>query len=172
VEEGRFRDDLYYRLAVFPIRVPSLAERPGDIPALARAFVEADGVKQGRPLRLDEDAVAKLMRAAWPGNVRQLRNVLERAVILADGDEIGPGHLDDLEPPAPAPSGVSAPGGDERTLLEIGRAAQRTAETRAILAALEDTGGNRAEAARRLGVSYKTLWSKLKEYELGEETKG
>jgi DNA-binding NtrC family response regulator len=172
VEEGRFRDDLYYRLAVFPIRVPALSERREDVPVLARAFMEEEAAKQGRALRLTEDAEDKLEAAAWPGNVRQLRNVVERAVILTDGDEIGAEHLDDLEPPVPAPSGVSAPPGQELTLLEIGREAQRRAESKAILATLEATGGNRAEAARRLGVSYKTLWSKLKEYELGEEAKG
>jgi len=171
VEEGRFRDDLYYRLAVFPILVPPLAERREDVPGLARAFVKQEAAKQGRALRLTEDAEVKLAAAAWPGNVRQLRNVVERAVILADGDEIDAEHLDDLEPPVPAPSGVPAPGADGRTLLEIGRDAQRRAESEAILGALEETRGNRAEAARRLGVSYKTLWSKLKEYELGEEAR-
>ncbi|MCA9753021.1 MAG: sigma-54-dependent Fis family transcriptional regulator, partial [Gemmatimonadetes bacterium] len=178
VEEGRFRDDLYYRLAVFPIRIPSLGERREDIPLLARRFVQEEAAKQGRALTLTADAEARLGEAAWPGNVRQLRNVVERAVILADADEIDASCFDDLEPAEPAPAGVgdepraARSGEDGRTLLEIGRDAQRRAESRAILEALEATGGNRTEAARRLGISYKTLWAKCKEYELGEEAKG
>jgi DNA-binding NtrC family response regulator len=171
VREGRFRDDLYYRLNVFPIRMPPLRDRPEDVCSLATTFVREVGESLDRPrLVLSEDAVARLTRFGWPGNVRQLRNVIERAVILADGDEIRAEHLTgvmDGDPEVASGKGDDAVLPEGTTLLDVGRDAQRKAEAEAIHRALEVTGGNRTEAARRLGVSYKTLWSKLKEYELG-----
>ena len=169
VREGRFRDDLFYRLNVFPIRMPPLRERPEDVAPLARMFLRKAASDLDRPgLEITEAAVDRLVRAEWPGNVRQLGNVIERGAILADDDLILPEHLDvpgrGPEPEA-ASSRDSLPEG--ATLLEVGRDAARRAESEAILAALETTGGNKTEAARRLGISYKTLWSKLKEYQLG-----
>ncbi|MFN8177239.1 MAG: sigma-54 dependent transcriptional regulator [bacterium] len=166
VREGRFREDLFYRLHVFPIRVPSLRERPGDVARLAEAFLEEARTKEKRPaLRLTEAAMAALGAHLWPGNVRELKNAIERAVILAEGDAIGAEHLPALG--AATPAGAASE--EDLPLLEVGRRAQREAEHRAIRRALEASGGNRTEAAKRLGVSYKTLWSKLKEFEIGEE---
>jgi DNA-binding NtrC family response regulator len=166
VHDGSFREDLFYRLNVFPIRLPSLRERPGDVEPLAAAFVAEEAGKHSRPgLRLGREAADVLRQADWPGNVRQLRNVIERAAILAEGDEIGPEHFEDVERRgASAGAGELLPAGV--TLKDVGKEAARRAEMEAIRHALEGTKGNKTEAARRLGVSYKTLWSKLKEYEL------
>ena len=164
VREGKFRDDLYYRLNVFPIQVPALRERAEDILPLAAEFARKAAKKLGKkPARFSRDAAETLARSTWPGNVRQLENAIERAMILAEGEEIqgcdlqGAGGVDDGLREQPVPQGA--------TLLEVGRHAQRRAEANAIKKALVQTEGNKTEAARLLGVSYKTLWSKLKEYE-------
>jgi two-component system response regulator FlrC len=156
VERGEFREDLYYRVAVFPIRVPALRERPEDIAGLAGELARRAGAT------LTDEAVAVLEQRAWPGNVRELQNAVERAAILAGGEPIGPQHLDGdeaLRGEAALPVGAS--------LKDVGRRALRIAEERAIRGALSESRGNKAEAARRLGISYKTLWAKLKEYEMG-----
>lgn len=167
VAAGDFREDLFYRLNVFPIRLPALRDRAEDIPVLAAAFVAEEFRKLGRdPLPLSAEATGVLQLSQWPGNVRQLRNALERAAILCDGPEIRPEHLEDFHTDAGArDTGEPLPEG--RTLKDVGRDAARVAESEAILRALDFTKGNKTEAARQLGVSYKTLWSKLKEYEIG-----
>jgi DNA-binding NtrC family response regulator len=166
VREGLFREDLYYRLNVFPIRIPPLRERRQDIVPLARRFLSEAAEAAGRGhLTFSAGAEALLTAAAWPGNVRQLQNAIERAVILAEGRELS---VEDLQP-VPG-EGVAEEEGELPpgvTLIEVGRHAQRRAESQAIRRALQETDGNKTEAARRLGVSYKTLWSKLKEYEIG-----
>jgi DNA-binding NtrC family response regulator len=167
VAEGTFREDLFYRLNVFPIRLPALRDRPSDIPILTASFIAEEFHKLGRdPLPLSKEAAAALQHAPWPGNVRQLRNAIERAAILCDGPEIRPEHLDGDEG-----DGIFQDLGDPlpvgRTLKDVGKDAARHAESDAIRKALEVTNGNKTEAARHLGVSYKTLWSKLKEYEIG-----
>ncbi len=165
VQQGRFREDLYYRVNVFPIRVPALRERKEDVVPLAEEFLRRAAAKHGRgQLALTEAALSRLKDSPWPGNVRQLENAIERAVILSEGMEILPEHLVDVPGAEAERSGGEAlPVG--ATLLEVGRQAQRRAEAEAIRRALAETGGNKTEAARLLGVSYKTLWSKLKEYE-------
>ena len=164
VRQGGFREDLFYRLNVFPIRVPSLRERADDVLPLARIFAAKAAQRLGRAVTLTSEAEAKLANASWPGNVRQLQNAMERGVILADAGEIGPAELDAFEDVPGAVDSRTLP--DGWTLLDVGRDAQRKAESEAILRMLRDTAGNKTEAARRLGVSYKTLWSKLKEYEI------
>jgi two-component system response regulator FlrC len=150
---GAFREDLYHRLAVFPVQIPPLRERRADIPVLAQALLEGVGRQLGRPgLRLDRAALEWLRQQDWPGNVRQLRNTLERAAILAEGDEVRTGHL---APEAPGRGAVAVPEG-EQTLAELERAA--------IERALADCGGNRKQAARRLGIGLRTLYEKLKRY--------
>ncbi len=163
VEEGGFREDLYYRLNVFPIALPPLRDRTEDILPLVNKFLKTFAEREGRPpLEVPEPTRTLLVRSSWPGNVRQLRNAVERATILADGPELRPEHFGGLQR-AGAESGLRPEG---MTLLDVGRLAQRRAESEEIRRALRDTAGNRAEAARRLGVSYKTLWAKLKEYEI------
>lgn len=153
VQGGRFRQDLYYRLSVFPVTVPPLRERPEDVLALARAFAARIGRDLGRGgTRLSDEAVEAIRRYDWPGNVRELRNAIERAVILAPGLDI---RADDLGLPARTPPG------SDRGLL-----ARRERET--ILSALEEVGGNRRLAAERLGISLRTLQYRLREYGLTE----
>jgi two-component system response regulator AtoC len=155
--EGKWRDDLYHRLAVFPIRLPPLRERREDIVPLAESLVAGLSMSAGRvPLaRLDDAAQARLQSGAWPGNVRELRNVLERAMILTDGPVIETKHLlIESGPPLANALGGSAP---EGSLAELER---RTIER--TLAALN---GNRRLAAAKLGIGLRTLYVKLKQYD-------
>lgn len=164
VKAGTFREDLYYRLNVFPLVVPALRERPEDVMPLAREFVGRAAKKMGKAVpRLGTEAERLLSNSLWPGNIRQLENAIERAVILVEGEEILPVHLKGVEGLGQGVGEVVPVGA---TLLEVGRLAQRRAESEAIRRALQATHGNKTEAAKRLGVAYKTLWAKLKEYEL------
>ena len=150
VAAGRFRMDLYYRLAVFVIEIPPLRERPEDVLALARTFLsDADG----RARRFSPAAEQCLQAYTWPGNVRELRNSVMRAAILAAGDRILPEHL----PPAVRQGCEAAPeAGPPRALSDI--------EKDAILDALQRCQGNRTQAARELGISRRKLLYRLKEY--------
>ncbi len=159
VEAGRFRQDLYFRLAVLHLPLPPLRERPADITALARHFARRFARLNGLPERLpDEAALARLRAHTWPGNVRELENCLHRAVLLASGDHIGPEAilLDGPAPdPAPSPVAANTPLAC-RPLAEI--------EREAILRTLERTHGNRTRAAELLGISIRTLRNKLRQY--------
>ncbi len=151
-EEGRFRDDLYYRLNVFSINLPPLRERKEDIPLLSRHFLARFSGKEGKAIpKISSDSMRALMDYQWPGNVRQLENALSYAVILCQGEEIAIRHLPSfLEESRGDPAGVSL--GDM--------------ERRMILRALEDSSWNKHEAARRLQVSRSTLYSKIRRYGL------
>ena len=152
---GRFREDLYHRLAVFPVRIPPLRERREDILPLAERLLAQIGDALGRRgLRMSDEARRRLVSAPWPGNVRELENALERAAILADGDEIGPEHLV-LEPVDDAPQAA----GGLASLADL----ERDAITQTLVA----VGGNRKEAAARLGIGLRTLYDKLKRHRLG-----
>ncbi len=162
VATGRFREDLFYRLAVVPVRLPPLREREGDVAHLARHFCATLGRANGRPMAtLDDAALEALARAPWPGNVRQLKNIVERLVVLADADTIGEA---DVTRELAHPKGVSiAPrGADERPL----DAQRRDAEREALVHALTRAKDNRTLAARLLGVSRRTLYNKLREHAL------
>jgi two-component system response regulator AtoC len=152
--EGRFRKDLLYRLNVFPIHVPPLRERVGDVAALAESFLGELNRQEGTRKTLLPMTVAILQRSAWPGNVRELKNVVHRAFILA-GDEIGPSCL------APELSGQALVAGG-RAVDTFGTLAE--AERRLILAALEHFGGDKRKAADALGVSLRTLYNRLHQY--------
>jgi two-component system response regulator AtoC len=150
---GRFREDLYHRLAVFPIRLPPLRERRSDIVPMARGLLQGIGPRLGRPgLSLTSDAEKKLLTWHWPGNVRELANTLERAAILSEGAPIRGEHLL-LDPIAHKPNGVSA---GPRALVEL--------EREAIIEALGAVGGNRRRASEILGIAERTLYDKLKRY--------
>ena len=170
VAARRFREDLYFRLSVFPITIPPLRERPGDIPLLARYFVDrfCRDLKK-KPLVLSPGATEQLQTYRWPGNVRELQNCIERAVILADGDAILPRHLNlsFLEPPGPEPP----PGPWEQidlegTLPEVSRRIVAEAEKRKIEMVLREADNNKGRASELLGITYKMLMSKLKEYRI------
>jgi len=151
---GRFREDLFYRLNVVAIELPPLSERREDIAPLARHFVSRLAQRFGRPLALSEQAVVWLEEQDWRGNVRELENAIERAVVLTDRDVLEPGDF--ARAPRPTPH---APAG---TLSDVVEAAEREA----IDAALSAADGNRREAAKRLGVSLRTLFYKMSRYGL------
>ncbi|HSJ14728.1 MAG TPA: sigma-54 dependent transcriptional regulator [Longimicrobiales bacterium] len=159
VQAGNFRADLYYRLRVVPIMLPPLRERTGDIPLLAKTFIDHYNREMSRKVRrIAPDALDVLLRYEWPGNVRELRNVIERAVLLAEGEVLGKSmlppelcaaHLDDLD------SGVElGPDG-----LDI-EALERTLLQQALVRA----GGNRTTAGRLLGLSRHQIRNRLKKY--------
>ncbi len=151
MDGGRFREDLYHRLAVFPIRLPPLRERHKDILPMARALLaRIAGDLKRPPLRLSPEAERRLAAARWPGNVRELANTLERAAILADGDTVREEHLWLEEAPARAAAFEVKP------LAEL--------EREAILRTLESVGQNRRRAAELLGIGERTLYDKLKRY--------
>jgi two-component system response regulator AtoC len=160
VRDGRFREDLYYRINVFPIHVPPLRERPEDVEALAGAALDRFTERMGTRATLGPEAVGRLKTYSWPGNVRELMNVVERAVILAGGK----GVIDDLELPRQIFLHRDEESAETRTGTDGVRPlsdAVAAAERAAILAALERTGDNKAQAARLLGVSVRTLFYKL-----------
>ena len=155
IADGRFREDLYYRLAEIVVKIPSLAERPGDAALLARHFVNRFAREMNRAVHgLSPDALAAIDSYAWPGNVRELENRIKRAVIMTEGKTIG---LDDLGLPgtraeAPAPINL--------------RAAREVADRRAIRQALSRTDNNISGAAKLLGISRPTLYDLIKQYRL------
>jgi DNA-binding NtrC family response regulator len=170
VAARRFREDLYFRLSVFPITIPPLRDRPGDVPLLARYFVErfCRDLKK-KPLMLSPGAIEQLQAYRWPGNVRELQNCIERAVILSDGDTILPRHLNlsFLEPPGPdAPPGPWEQIDLEGTLPEVTRRIVAEAEKRKIELVLREADNSKGRAAELLGIPYKMLMSKLKEYRI------
>ena len=170
VAARRFREDLYFRLSVFPITVPPLRERAGDIPILARHFVDRfcrDLTKKS--LVLSPEAVEQLQSYYWPGNVRELQNCIERAVILAEGETILPRHLNlsFIAPPAaeepPSPwEQIDLSG----TLVEASRRVLREAEKHKMEQVLREADNNKGRAAELLGLTYKMFLSKLKEHRI------
>ena len=160
VEEGRFRQDLYYRLNVIRVELPSLRERPEDIPLLSEHFLRKFATQTKRKLEgIDQDAMAALMSYRWPGNVRELEHTIERAVLLGKESTIG---LKDLPPQ------LATPG--ENTLPLVAAVARaytlRDLEREYILRVIESTHGNKTEAAKILGVDRTTLYRKLDEYKV------
>ncbi len=163
VAAGRFREDLFYRLSVFPLALPALRERPGDILPLARRMIERRTGGQGLPPQLSDGACGKLLGHAWPGNVRELDNVIQRALILNTGGRV---EADDicLEAVAAAPVGmpatISAPVADAVGAADLGDDL-RSHEQGLIIEALKAVNGSRKAAAERLGISPRTLRYKL-----------
>jgi DNA-binding NtrC family response regulator len=163
VANGRFREDLYYRLSVFPIVVPPLKDRKEDIPALVEHFISKYSAEMKTSKKaITPEAMEVLKNYQWKGNVRELENVIERALILCDGDTITQEHLR-LNPPIPDRTPLHNIPLDG-TLDEAANTALRIAETLRIKKALESTHGNKSRAAELLKVSYKTLLTKIKEY--------
>jgi transcriptional regulator with GAF, ATPase, and Fis domain len=204
MRQGRFREDLFFRLNVFPIALPPLRERVEDVPELATHFLRLYGQKAGKAIAgLDDDALAALKAYHWPGNVRQLENVIERAVVVADGPVVtvrelppelrGDGALP--EPPhrasgilreadvrpevaaeeidlwspgltSPLPGPLAASTGPT-SIMQAERAERERRERELLVRALAAAGGNKAEAARALGMARSTLVSRLKRLGLG-----
>jgi DNA-binding NtrC family response regulator len=157
IEEGKLRDDLYYRLNVVPIALPPLRERAEDIPLLVQHFVNEFNRKHSLEIQgVTDEATALLKAYSWPGNVRELRNIVERSVVLVKGDWIEENNLPPyVRDPALRP---------ERLIFSVGETTVADAERELILKTLERAEGNKAEAARQLGVDVKTIYNKLKTY--------
>ena len=169
VAEKAFREDLFFRLSVVPIEVPPLRMRLTDIPILARFFVDKFAGELHRPpIELSDEALAAMEAYSWPGNVRELQNSIERAVILSEGRVIGADDLSFAFVTVPADgSGQLGELDLAGSLGDVGRRATRAAESAKIRQVLERTKWNKTQAAKLLGVSYKTLLNKIKRYELG-----
>jgi len=155
IETGRFREDLYYRLNVIAIHVPPLRERREEIPALLDALLAAANAQYERTVEIPATVRRQLLEHSWPGNIRELQNVVKRLVVLG-----GVAPLDDLLAGAHAPP-RAAPAAELLGLKQIARRAARDAERLAIADMLERTHWNRAKAARMLGISYKALLYKI-----------
>jgi DNA-binding NtrC family response regulator len=161
VREGKFREDLYYRLNVVQIRVPPLRERKDDIPLLANSFLKEISERDAKAFRpLSADAMEALLRYDWPGNVRELKGAIDSGVTLATGNQI---TIRDLPMTVRGASGLTAHHEPDQDLVNI-----HDNEVRLIMRALEETGGNRTEAAQKLGISRRTLHRRLKELHLPE----
>jgi two-component system response regulator AtoC len=161
VEDKKFREDLYYRLNVFPIKIPPLRERKDDIPLLVEYFINKYCLEIKTSLKsVSKEALNMLINYHWKGNVRELENAIERAIILCDGDVIAPEHFV-LNKQFVFGSAKQSMDG---TLEDVAKEALRTAETQRIVIALKETRGNKSKAAEILRVSYKTLLTKIKEY--------
>ena len=160
-----FREDLYYRLSVFPISLPPLRERKEDIPAMVEHFITKYSSEMNIAHKtISPEALDLLMSYTWKGNIRELENVIERALILCEGDMITKNELR-LNPIASS-GGQSMDSDLTGTLDEVAKAALKTAESRRIRKALDDTHGNKTKAAEKLKVSYKTLLTKIKDYRI------
>ena len=174
VATGHLREDLFYRLNVFPLLIPALRQRGEDIVPLARHFLAEHGARAGRPgLRLSVAAEEALRRHAWPGNVREMENVMQRAVILAAGDVVEPAalHLAAAAPVAPTGGrqpemAASAPAAAQSPPLVRTTNKMREVEREHILETLAAVGGSRTLAGQRLGMSERTLRHKLRQYRL------
>jgi len=160
IQEGSFREDLYYRLNVVSLVMPPLRDRRDDIPALVQAFMEEFNARYDKHIRaLDESVLSGLVAQSWPGNVRELRNTLERAIIVCENDTILPKHI----PPSPSLR-VADPGdGPDSVSFRVGTSLE-DAEKALILKTLAANGNNKTRAADVLGISLKTLHNKLKTY--------
>jgi DNA-binding NtrC family response regulator len=162
VREGRFREDLFYRLAVVTLHLPPLRDRGPDLDLLALHLVAHYAREHRRPVRaVSEEVFNVLHRHPWPGNVRQLRNAMERAVVMAEGEVLLPQHLP-AEVAHPQAAREEGPG-DEMPLVTL-----EEMEKRMIRRALRETGNNLTVASERLGIHRNTLRRKIAEYELGE----
>jgi DNA-binding NtrC family response regulator len=154
VQDGTFRGELYYRLNVIPVRIPSLRERKAEIPLLTEHFMAKHWKHSGSPPEISEEALVSLTEHSWPGNVRELENVIERALLLCRGGVIAAQDVFLDEPRLPDPTTIPIRAG----------ATVREMEQELIVRTLEGTNGNRTHAARALGISVRTLRNKLREY--------
>jgi transcriptional regulator with GAF, ATPase, and Fis domain len=173
VKQGTFREDLYYRLAVVPIELPPLRDRPQDILPLAQHFIRKYNEENARQVseQIAPDVLALLEAYSWPGNVRELENAVERAVVIAPGDEIS---RECLRPEISDPDSITSrshEGASTAAVQNIGRGVNfydevRRFEIDLIRRALEQTGGHQSRAARLLGMNATTLNSKIKTYNI------
>ena len=155
VADGRFREDLYFRINVFPLTMPPLLERMEDVPLLVQSFIQQNNQRSGKTIEgLSPEAMEAILQYNWPGNVRELRNAVEYAFVLCPGGWIGPEHLPQRIIRGHTKHPPSA--------VEEGTPYSSTRD--ALLEALRQTGGNQSEAARLLGVSRVTVWKRIKKF--------
>jgi DNA-binding NtrC family response regulator len=173
VAARQYREDLYFRLSVFPITIPPLRERTDDVTTLARFFIEKFSRDLNKKtLILSPAAEQEMRRYSWPGNVRELQNCIERAVILTEGDTIHPHHLNlSFRTAAAAPAGAEAVDAwghvdMSGSLSDVTKRAVAELEKRKVAQVMKEAAGNRGRAAELLQISYKALLSKLKDYDL------
>lgn len=158
MQQGKFREDLFYRISVIPIAVPSLKDRCEDIPEICKVLINRLQLKTGKPIYgISKEAMDKLLEHSWPGNVRELINVLEYAFVLCAVGIIETQHL-----PSHLTGGKALHCAEKYQILP----AENESERENILEALTSTGGNRTKAAKRLGISRVTLWKKMKKYNI------
>ena len=159
VKKQNFREDLYYRINVIYLKVPPLRERKEDIPPLVQAFLRQYGMQNSRKIGvIDKEAMAALTRYDWPGNVRELKNVIERMTVLSTGNRLTLEQVpEDVRGSRNSPTSLIAAGGI-RTLTD--------AEKEMIRETLKETRGNKSKAAEKLGISRRTLYRKIEEYQL------
>ena len=165
IKAKRFREDLYYRLSVFPLIIPPLRERHDDIPLLTEYFIEKYCQEMKKPVKsLTREALALLEKYHWPGNVRELENTIERAVILAEGKKITPDHLA-IRLRRTSEIQLREGAG----LKEIGAHAQMQAERATIIRVLKEVRGNKRKCAKVLKIDYTTLFDKIRKYEIDKD---
>jgi DNA-binding NtrC family response regulator len=163
ITKKSFREDLYYRLSVFPIKIPPLRDRRDDIPMLAEYFIGKYCTEMKKPAKkISKDSLKLMDKYNWPGNVRELENTIERAIILCEGRYINPEHLA-IRVPTTQEIRLREGAG----LKEVGQHAQMQAERAMILRVLDETRGNKRKTAEILKIDYTTLFEKLKRYQIG-----
>ncbi len=166
VRKGTFREDLFYRLNVLPIKLPPLRNRPEDIPLLSQHFIDKFSISLDKEIKgITSAAMSILLKHSWPGNVRELENVIERAVILAEGENLVPENFPEHFPAILGAESLTDKMDDFLEEYSL-KAAQRVLEERLITRALVKTGGNRTRAARLLEISHPSLLSKIKVYNI------
>ena len=164
VEDGDFREDLFHRINVIPVRLPPLRERRSDVPLLVKHFVTLYG--RGREYVIEEATQRELLAYDWPGNVRELENSVRRAIAMAgEATTLALEHLLVGAPRVRRDTGPGDDGAVDRTLREI----VRESEARHIRSVLKHTGFHRANAAKILGISRKNLWEKMREYSITDQ---
>jgi two-component system NtrC family response regulator len=164
ITEGKFREDLYYRLNVASLRIPPLRDRVEDILPLARHFIQQFSAGLGKPVMHLTDSAADIMEQhEWKGNVRELRNVIERIVLLEDGEEIKPEHIEFIAPFSRSVLPTASAGGDRIRIPAEGIVLDKV-EQQLIEQALDMTGGNQVRAAKLLGLTRGTLRYRLDKY--------
>ena len=175
VDEGDFREDLFYRLNVVRIQLPALRERREDIPQLVTYFLSKNSADPKNPKTIQADALAQLQAHDWPGNVRELENVVQRALVMAKGESI---LQENLPPEVSATSGKAAPDADGDDLVGLSAKLFRWArnnpdlkvipavERELVINALKETGGNQVQAAKLLGITRATLRKRIEKFDI------
>jgi transcriptional regulator with PAS, ATPase and Fis domain len=160
VDEGVFREDLYYRINTIPITVPSLRERKEDLPLLVESFFQRAKLKSGKNIEgISDDAMALMLQYHWPGNIRELKGAIEYAFVSCQEKDIRPPHL----PPTIVQQEKSNKPARQSPVT------REEMKKRQLIEVLEQTGGNQSEAARILGVSRVTVWNRIKKYGIGSD---